>query len=308
MASNKLSNFNFTLIKRPQPKNGPSSSDVWNDSIDELLVDLSNIAAQWNNQLETILNALPNGSVDTNIDAFANGLDGTSLWTKDGAVSGDGEPLWNTNKARANTVTEALVYLKGYVDTAVATIPQGPVGPAGPAGTGVSGLTPGSVIFGGPTGSSAQDNSKLFWNDTNHFLGIGTNTPTAPLQIKGHAGNSSGVGTTTAQLKTTNATQSSLWTTTLSNANMYWLEATVMARSDTDASRRALFVRKAYAYKQGGNATLSSNIWALITDRTDVGFDATFTASGDNISVSVSGLAGTNITWTGEVKWQSVAV
>jgi hypothetical protein len=47
-------------------------------------------------------------------------------------------------------------------------------------------LTSGSVLFSNGT-TIAQDNANLFWDDTNNRLGIGTNTPLAPLHVKGDA-------------------------------------------------------------------------------------------------------------------------
>lgn len=44
-------------------------------------------------------------------------------------------------------------------------------------------FTAGSVIFAGASGSLAQNNADLFWNNTSTFLGIGTNTPVAKLQV-----------------------------------------------------------------------------------------------------------------------------
>lgn len=48
-------------------------------------------------------------------------------------------------------------------------------------------LTAGSVVYSDGT-NLAEDNATLFWDDTNKYLGIGTNTPGARLQI-GSAGN-----------------------------------------------------------------------------------------------------------------------
>lgn len=45
-------------------------------------------------------------------------------------------------------------------------------------------LTSGSVLFSNGT-TIAQDNANLFWDDTNNRLGIGTNTISDPLHIKG---------------------------------------------------------------------------------------------------------------------------
>lgn len=45
-------------------------------------------------------------------------------------------------------------------------------------------LTTGSVLFAGTSGLISQDNTNLFWDDTNNFLGIGpTGGPTALLDI-----------------------------------------------------------------------------------------------------------------------------
>lgn len=44
-------------------------------------------------------------------------------------------------------------------------------------------LTAGSIPFIGTGGLFNQDNSNLFWDNTNKYLGINTNTPTAPFDI-----------------------------------------------------------------------------------------------------------------------------
>jgi hypothetical protein len=52
------------------------------------------------------------------------------------------------------------------------------------AGIAISTLTAGSVIFAGAAGLLSEDNTNLFWDDTNNFLGIGpTGGPTALLDI-----------------------------------------------------------------------------------------------------------------------------
>ena len=57
------------------------------------------------------------------------------------------------------------------------------------AGLTLSGLTPGSAIFAGAGGVISQDNSNLFWDDTNKRLEIGTGNRVmlAPLDITGDA-------------------------------------------------------------------------------------------------------------------------
>jgi hypothetical protein len=51
-------------------------------------------------------------------------------------------------------------------------------------GISITTLTPGSVLFSGTGGLISQDNTNLFWDDANNFLGIGpTGGPTALLDI-----------------------------------------------------------------------------------------------------------------------------
>jgi hypothetical protein len=51
--------------------------------------------------------------------------------------------------------------------------------------TSTSSLTTGSVLFAGAGGGAIQDNANFFWDDTNNRLGIGTATPTVPLEVSG---------------------------------------------------------------------------------------------------------------------------
>jgi hypothetical protein len=53
-------------------------------------------------------------------------------------------------------------------------------------------LTPGSVLFAGAGGLIFQDNSNLFWDNTNKRLGIGTPNPSQKLDVQGGNINASG--------------------------------------------------------------------------------------------------------------------
>lgn len=48
-------------------------------------------------------------------------------------------------------------------------------------------MTPGSVLFAGTGGVVSQDNTNLFWDDTNNRLGVKTNAPVKPLHVVGDA-------------------------------------------------------------------------------------------------------------------------
>jgi hypothetical protein len=68
--------------------------------------------------------------------------------------------------------------------------------------TGLTSLTQGSILFSGASSVVSQDNSNLFWDDTNKRLGIGTTAPTATLDVNG-------TGNFTGALTGTSATMSS---------------------------------------------------------------------------------------------------
>jgi hypothetical protein len=53
----------------------------------------------------------------------------------------------------------------------------------GGTGTGTA-FTAGSVVFAGASGVYSQDNANFFWDDTNNRLGIGSNAPKGPLDVK----------------------------------------------------------------------------------------------------------------------------
>ncbi len=51
--------------------------------------------------------------------------------------------------------------------------------------TGLTGLTSGGVLFANSSTTTGQDGSKLFWDNTNKRLGVGSNAPRALLEIYG---------------------------------------------------------------------------------------------------------------------------
>jgi len=55
-------------------------------------------------------------------------------------------------------------------------------------GVNLNTMTQGSVLFAGSSGAITQDNSNLFWDDTNNRLGLGTATPSATLHVAGQGG------------------------------------------------------------------------------------------------------------------------
>ena len=49
----------------------------------------------------------------------------------------------------------------------------------------LNGFSPGSVLFTGSNNQISEDNSNLFWDDTNTRLGVGTTTPLVKFHLDG---------------------------------------------------------------------------------------------------------------------------
>ncbi|RTL04139.1 hypothetical protein EKK58_11160, partial [Candidatus Dependentiae bacterium] len=64
-------------------------------------------------------------------------------------------------------------------------------------GSTITSGTPGSILFVNSSGELAQDNSNLFWDDTNNRLGIGNSSPSYKLDV---ASSSSGTTINTLRL------------------------------------------------------------------------------------------------------------
>ena len=101
----KIDTLYISFTDRNARRRGPTSSEAWNDIHDELASDLAGLYDQWNNRLKPLSSTLPDGTVDTNIDAFTNGLDGQTLYTKSDATTDDTD-YYNTSYVRPKTVYE----------------------------------------------------------------------------------------------------------------------------------------------------------------------------------------------------------
>lgn len=104
-------------------------------------------------------------------------------------------------------------------------------------------LTQGSVLFAGAGGVIAQDNSNLYWDDTNNYLGIGTTSPSYNLSVAWSANSSSQA----VQLRNTNVGSSAYTPLYIGN--------------DTDAAGAGILRTSAANTGYGGANSL--NIWTV---------------------------------------------
>lgn len=117
MANSELKNMAFTFNMRSAPRRGPTSSDNWNDCLEEIKTDLANLSKEWNNKLVKIVTGLPNGSDDTGINAFVYGIDGNHCYVEHGVTSSsDDLTYYDSGNDRPVTLKEAFDSLHTRID------------------------------------------------------------------------------------------------------------------------------------------------------------------------------------------------
>jgi len=118
--ANELKRFDPNFTKRTAPKNGPFSSDKWNDTMEELAIDLATLSAEWNNYLLSLANSLPRGTKDTGVNAFVNGIDGDNLWVDGAATASDFDTtFYNSALDRPYTIKESIENARLFVQQQV---------------------------------------------------------------------------------------------------------------------------------------------------------------------------------------------
>jgi hypothetical protein len=117
------SNVVIATIKRNQRFRGPTSSEQQNDFQAEVIRDLTSFQQEWNNKIVPLTSKLPDGTDDSTVNAFTNGLDGQTFYVNADATAGlSSGRYYNTGKDRPNTVFEQFVNVFTYIDDQVAVL------------------------------------------------------------------------------------------------------------------------------------------------------------------------------------------
>ena len=104
-----------SLIERKVPYNGPVMSDVWNDTIEEMVQSIGVLQTAWNNLLYPMLGSLPDGPVEVTTadrhstpNPFDNGMDGSQIYMDMTADESD-EDYYSSVNDRPYTIKETFV-------------------------------------------------------------------------------------------------------------------------------------------------------------------------------------------------------
>ena len=177
----------------------------------------------------------------------------------------------------------------------------------------LSGKTPGSVLFAGTGGVITEDNAKLFFDDTNNRLGIGTSAPARTLDVNGSsflrgairyvdaAATNANLEMMQAQVSTTDATVTTIATIAVPTDSTLYVEATIIGRRTGGTAGASgdssIYIRTARLKNVGGTVTLS-NLQTDYTTEDQASWNGTITVSGTNALVRVNGAANNNVSWT----------
>lgn len=116
MTQTRLESLTISFVKRNAKRRGPTSSEAWNDTFDEISNDLTKLYGQWNNYLLPLTETLPDGTDDSTINAFEDGLDGRTIYTNSDATSSVATDYYSTSSARPYTIYEQFTNVYSYID------------------------------------------------------------------------------------------------------------------------------------------------------------------------------------------------
>jgi hypothetical protein len=104
-------------------------------------------------------------------------------------------------------------------------------------------------------------------------------------------------------VQTTNATQTTLITLSLTDNRVYFVECVVLGNK-SDNTQRAVYQRTVAVYRaNGGVATILNSVVSLLTAESDASWDCTFDVSNNEVRVRVTGAAATTINWEGHLRY-----
>ena len=179
----------------------------------------------------------------------------------------------------------------------------------------ITSMTAGSILFAVSGGGVTQNNSRLFWDNTNYRLGLGTAVPLARLHVLAASGNVSIIQTAAAasddvielkaqeSVQTTDATTTTIQTLSTVTDSVNHLDVVVTGRrtgglaganGDCASYKYAATVKNVGGVLSYVGGTVS-NLYPNHEDQAAWGVG--FSSSGTNILIRVTGAVDNTIRW-----------
>ena len=125
MPATTIEQLTTSLIERRVPYNGPVESEIWNDTIEEMVRDMVELQRLWNAMLYPLLGSMPSGPVEITaldripeISPIDNGLDGSQLYMDMTATATD-ESYYSDILGRPYTIKEVFEVFREDTDEAI---------------------------------------------------------------------------------------------------------------------------------------------------------------------------------------------
>jgi hypothetical protein len=119
------SNILIASMFRNQRSRGPTFSNQINSFQSEVIRDLALFQQEWNDKIVPVFSLLPDGTDDSAVNAFNNGLDGRTLYVNSSATNTlSVGRFFNTAKDRPNTLYEQLVNIFTYIDDSIVSLQE----------------------------------------------------------------------------------------------------------------------------------------------------------------------------------------
>jgi hypothetical protein len=175
----------------------------------------------------------------------------------------------------------------------------------------LSNNTIGSILFAGTAGVVSQNNTKLFWDNTNFRLGLNVAAPTVALDVAGDikftatltqvSGTISDV-VTQSTVATTDATVTSAAVITVPSNQVMMIEARIVGRKTAGTGSGNIgdavtYIRTAYVKNIAGVVTLQK-VQSDFTAEDITSCNGTIDVTGVTARVRVQGSANDNINWS----------
>lgn len=104
-----------------------------------------------------------------------------------------------------------------------------------------------------------------------------------------------------ATVRTTDATPTTLWSYTLNDNEHLNIVANVLCQASSGTAT-AGYIRAATVYRDGGSAVIEGSVTSIHSAEVSAGLDATITVSGNEVRVTVTGIAASTYDWHANVQ------
>lgn len=223
-----------------------------------------------------------------------------------GATAWEYKTMSGTTNRVTVTYGVGTVTLSGPQDIATTSSPSF-------SNVSLTGKTPGSVIFAGALGLLSEDNSNLFYDDSNHRLGVGTSAPVRKLDVNGNsifrgplrlsdsAFPNSNFETFQADASTTNNAYVTAATVAIPTDSAVIIKVFAVGRrtggSAGTAQDAGVYERTA-RFKNTAGIVSIFNLQTDYTSEDQANFDVTMDTSGTDARIRVRGQTNNNLNWT----------